>query len=160
MAAVEDDAPEVEIERVVELLGGQRVLHRRIRNRLEAHDMLDRGLPGQAVAHLIGSFTMLRRQGRHASLEKAVGVSLRTCRRRNGDPERRLSPEQSGRTWIFAEILARATALLGCQSAAEAWLDRPALALDRRKPIDLLSTPRGVQTIKDHLTRLEHGVHT
>jgi uncharacterized protein (DUF2384 family) len=31
------------------------------------------------------------------------------------------------------------------------------MALEQRKPIDLLSTPAGVE---DHLTRLEYGVYT
>ena len=159
MAAVEHEAGDSEVERTVALLGGRRVLRRPIRNRLEAHDLLDRGLPGQALAHLVDAVAILR-EGRHGSLEKAVGLSLRTYQRRKEEPERPLSPEQSGRAWKFAEILARATALLGTQAAAEAWLDRPAMALDRRKPIDLLSTPAGVETVEDHLTRLEHGVYT
>ena len=29
-----------------------------------------------------------------------------------------------------------------------------------RKPIDLLSTPAGVESVEDHLTRLEYGVYT
>ena len=33
------------------------------------------------------------------------------------------------------------------------------MALDGHKPIDLLSTPAGVETIEDHLTRLEYGVY-
>ena len=75
-------------------------------------------------------------------------------------PDARLSPEQSGRAWTFAEILARATALLGDRAEAEAWLDRSAIGLDGRKPIDLLATPAGVALIEDYLTRLEHGVYT
>jgi putative toxin-antitoxin system antitoxin component (TIGR02293 family) len=159
MAAAEREAGDAEIERTVALLGGRRVLHRSIRNRLEAHDLLNRGLPGQALSHLVGTVALLR-EDQHGSLERAVGISLRTYQRRREDPDRPLSPEQSGRTWTFAEILARATALLGSQDAAEAWLDSPTMALDRRKPIDLLSTPAGVETVEDHLTRLEHGVYT
>ena len=34
------------------------------------------------------------------------------------------------------------------QAEAEAWLERPAMALERRKPIDLLSTPAGVETVR------------
>jgi putative toxin-antitoxin system antitoxin component (TIGR02293 family) len=75
-------------------------------------------------------------------------------------PEKPLSVEQSGRAWKFAEILGRATELLGSQAEAEAWLERPAMALDQRKPIDLLSTPAGVEAIEEHLTRLEYGVYT
>jgi putative toxin-antitoxin system antitoxin component (TIGR02293 family) len=96
----------------------------------------------------------------HGSLEKAVGISLRTYQRRKDALDKPLSPEQSGRAWKFAEILGRATELFGSQGEAEAWLERPAMALEQRKPIDLLSTPAGVGSVEDHLTRLEYGVYT
>ena len=57
-------------------------------------------------------------------------------------------------------ILARATALLGSRSEAERWLERPAIGLDRRRPIDLLSTTAGVELVENHLERLEYGVYT
>jgi putative toxin-antitoxin system antitoxin component (TIGR02293 family) len=99
------------------------------------------------------------RTPQHGSLEKAVGISLRTYQRKRDALDKPLSPEQSGRTWKFAEILARATAIFGSQAEAEQWLERPAIGLEQRRPIDLLSTPAGVETVEDHLTRLEYGVY-
>lgn len=58
-----------------------------------------------------------------------------------------------------AEILARATEVFGTQGEAEKWLERPALGLNGRKPIDLLSTPAGVNVVEDFLQRLEYCVH-
>ncbi len=49
--------------------------------------------------------------------------------------------------------------MFGSQDEAEQWLERPAIGLDQRRPIDLLSSPAGVETIEDHLTRLEYGVY-
>lgn len=154
-AVLQDDV----VGRAADMLGGRQVLHRRVRNRLEAHDLLQEGLPGHALTHLVQDVALLRAAG-HGSLEKAVGISLRTYQRRMDAPDAKLSPEQSGRAWTFAEILARATSLLGDRSEAEAWFERPAIGLDGRKPIDLLATPAGVALIEDYLTRLEHGVYT
>jgi len=159
MALVGPAIEDVEISRTVELLGGRRILHRPIRSRLEAHDLLQKGLPGQALKHLVNYVAILRAP-HHGSLEKAVGISLRTYQRRKDALDRLLSPEQSGRTWKFAEILGRATELFGSQAEAEEWLERPAMALEQRRPIDLLSTPAGVESVEDHLTRLEYGVYT
>jgi putative toxin-antitoxin system antitoxin component (TIGR02293 family) len=159
MDVVEPLAEDAEISRTVRLLGGRRTLHRPVRNRLEAHDLLQAGLPGHALEHLVNDVAILR-VSHHGSMEKAVGISLRTYQRRKEAPDRPLSPEQSGRTWKFAEILGRATELFGSQAEAEAWLERPAMALDRRRPIDLLSTPAGLRSVEDHLTRLEYGVYT
>ena len=159
MALAEPTIEDVEISRTVELLGGRRTLHRPVRSRLEAHDLLQQGLPGHALKHLVNDVAMLRAP-HHGSLEKAVGISLRTYQRRKDAPDKKLSPEQSGRAWKFAEILGRAIALFGSQAEAEEWLERPAMALEQRRPIDLLSTPAGVESVEDHLTRLEYGVYT
>jgi putative toxin-antitoxin system antitoxin component (TIGR02293 family) len=147
------------ISRTVELLGGRRTLHRQIHSRLEAHDLIQQGLPGYALKHLV-SYVAILQLPHHGTLEKAIGISLRTYQRRKDAPDKPLSPEQSGRTWKFAEILGRATEVFGSQPKAEEWLERPAMAFEQRKPIDLLSTPAGVQTVEDHLTRLEYGVYT
>ncbi|MDB5415626.1 MAG: antitoxin [Rubritepida sp.] len=150
---------DLEISRTSELLGGQQTLHRQVRSRLEVHDLLQQGLPGHALKYLVNRIATLRVLD-HDGLEKAIGISLRTYQRRKDAPEKRLSTEQSGRTWKFAEILGRAGELLGSQAEAEEWLESPSMALEQRRPIDLLSTPAGVTAIEDHLTRLEYGVYT
>jgi putative toxin-antitoxin system antitoxin component (TIGR02293 family) len=146
----------MELQRVADLLGGARILRRQLRNPLDAHEMLLKGLPGKALSHLIENLVVLPVE---ASLEKAVGMSLRTFQRRKDTPLRPLRPEQSGRTWKFAEILAKATAVLGSQEEAEQWLERPAIGLNQRRPIDLLATSAGVEMIEDFLERLEFGVY-
>lgn len=159
MAVADLPADEDPLGRTIALLGGRRTLRRPVRSRLEAHDLLQQGLPGHALRHLVEHVALLRDAG-HDGLEKAVGLSLRTWQRRRDTPDRPLTPQQSARTWTFAEILARASAVFGSQAAAEAWLEAPAMALDRRRPIDLLATPAGVQALQDHLTRMEQGVYT
>ena len=145
-----------EVQRVADLLGGARVLRHRLKNALDVHEALASGLPGAALTHLIDNLVSLRDP---ASIEKAVGISRRTFQRRKVAPRKPLSQEQSGRTWKFAEILAKATAVLGSQEEAEQWLERPAVGLDRRLPIDLLATPAGVRIVEDFLERLEYGVY-
>lgn len=149
-------AQPTELQRVVGLLGGAEVLRHRLNNRLDVHELLLQGLPGQAVSHLVGSLMVLKRT---ASLERAVGMSLRTFQRRKYAPAEPLNQEQSGRAWKFAEILAKATEVFGSQEEAEQWLERPAIGLDQWRPIDLLATPAGVELVEDLLKRLEYGVY-
>ncbi len=146
-----------EVQRVAELLGGVKVLRHRLKNALDVHEALATGLPGAALTHLIDNLVSLRDP---ASIEKAVGISRRTFQRRKVAPKKPLSQEQSGRTWTFAEILAKATAVLGSQEEAERWLERPAIGLDQRRPIDLLATPAGVRILEELLGRLDYGVYT
>ncbi len=144
-------------ERVEQLLGGRKVLGRRIAGPLDAHDLLVTGLPSDALRFLVTNLLVIQAT---ESLGKAVGMSLRTYQRRRGGPAKALNSEQSGRAWKFAEVLSRATTVFGSQAEAEHWLERPAVGLDQRKPIDLLATPAGVEMVEDHLTRLEYGVYT
>ena len=145
------------LRRVVDLLGGVELLRQQVTNPLDAHEMLLQGMPGEALRHLVDSFVVLRMT---TSLEKAMGMSLRTFQRRGDTPAKPLSKEQGGRTWKFAEILAKATSLLGSQQEAERWLEQPAVGLDQRRPIDLLSTPAGLEIVEDFLGRLEYDVYT
>jgi|SRR6516165_6038775 putative toxin-antitoxin system antitoxin component (TIGR02293 family) len=145
-----------ELQRVAALLGGARILRHELRNTLDAHEMLVQGLPGKALSYLVDNLLILQK---NASLEKAIGMSLRTFQRHKDAPAKPLSQEQSGRTWKFAEILANATSVLGSQEAAERWLECPAIGLDQRRPIDLLGTPAGVELVEDFLERLEYGVY-
>ena len=159
MALAEPLVEDSQTTRTAALLGGRRTLHRSVRSRLEAHDLLQEGLPGHALKHLVDDVAILHDLQRDG-LERAVGISLRTYQRRLAALDKPLSPEQSGRTWKFAEILIRSIDLLGSRAEAERWLAGPVMALDQRKPIDLLSTPAGVESIEDHLTRMEYGVYT
>ena len=152
----EGTAGDTELQRVADLLGGARILRRSVASPLEAHELILQGLPGEALSHLVSSFTVIART---PSLEKAVGMSLRTFQRRRKALSKPLSQEQSGRTWKFAEILAKATRVFGTQAEAELWLERPAMGLDGRRPIDLMSTPAGSRLVESFLTQLEYGVY-
>jgi putative toxin-antitoxin system antitoxin component (TIGR02293 family) len=157
-AAAEKPAPRGlgnDLQKVADLLGGPRILSRRITSTLDAHELLLDGLPGSALTHFVSHLLFIQTD----SLEKAFGMSLRTFQRRKDAPNKPLSQEQSGRTWKFAEILAKATDVFGSQEEAEQWLERPAIGLDQRRPIDLLATPAGIELVEQYLTRLAYGVY-
>ena len=145
------------LKRVQGLLGGPQAIGHAIATPLDAHEVLSSGLSSRSLNHLLDHLVVLRKS---PSLEKAVGMSLRTYHRRKNAPAKPLSREQSGRAWKFAEILAKATEVLGGQEAAEQWLDTPAIALNRHRPLDLLATPAGVAMVEDLLERMDHGVYT
>ena len=157
-AAAEKPAPKGlgnDLQKVADLLGGPRILSRRITSALDAHELLLDGLPGSALTHFVNHLIFIQKD----ALEKAFGMSLRTFQRRKDAPDKPLSQEQSGRTWKFAEILAKATDVFGSQEDAEQWLERPAIGLDQRRPIDLLATPAGIELVEQYLTRLAYGVY-
>jgi putative toxin-antitoxin system antitoxin component (TIGR02293 family) len=141
---------------VAGLLGGAAIIGRPLGSgALDAHFLIEAGIPNRAVDHLAQSLKVMGQQ----SLEQAIGISLRTLQRKEKRPRELLSPEQAGRTWQFAELLAKATVVFGAQDEAEQWFERPAIGLNQKRPIDLLTTPAGVKVVEDHLERLAYGVY-
>ena len=144
-------------DRAVQLLGGAQHLGRQVVGQLDAHAVILNGMPTSAVTCLLKDLAHLKVT---KSIEGAVGFSLRTLQRRRGRPEGLLTPEQGGKIWLFAEVLALATEVLGSQDAAERWLESPVMALDGNQPIDLLATSAGTEMVKELLGRLQYGVYT
>ena len=152
MNAETDDAV-----RAFRLLGGQKVIKQTVRNSLDAHDVIVKGISSQALLHLVDTVSVLSSGD---ALNKAIGMSLRTLQRKRAEKGKdRLSTEQSSRAWRFAELLAQATDVFGDQEAAEAWMLAPAISLDNRRPIDLLSSAAGAEAVENSLTRMEYGVY-
>lgn len=150
-------ATETTAAQAYRLLGGRKMLRQPVQTVLEAHDLILKGLPSAALLQLIEGVQVLSRGD---TMEKAIGMSLRTLQRRKKDAAHsQLSPEQSSRTWRFAEVLAQATDVMGSQAAAESWLESPAMGLDNRRPIDLLASDVGADAVKAYLTQMEYGVY-
>ena len=141
---------------VINFLGGRQVFKTAITSKLEVHEVILKGIPGGALTHMVKHIKTMK----PSDLVRAVGVSIRTVQRRAGAPQKSLSQDQGGRAWKFAEILTTATEVFGSQEDAEKWLITPAVALDQRRPVDLLSSPAGVEMVEQLLGRLEHGVYT
>lgn len=157
---VEEAAALEDVERVMQdvsdLLGGRQILGVTIESELDAHELLHRGLPRASLDSLIERLNIIE----VAEAAEALGTSLRTLQRHKKTPVVHLDVQQSGRAWKFAEILAKATRVLGSQDEAEQWLRRPAIGLDQQRPIDLLTTPAGVKLVEDYLGRLEYDGYT
>jgi putative toxin-antitoxin system antitoxin component (TIGR02293 family) len=149
---------------ISDLLGGSQVLGSQVKSDLEAHERLHQGLPRAALNSLVDKLHYIESD----EVSTALGMSLRTLQRHRSEPDAlldvqqsgRLDVQQSGRAWTFAEILAKATHVLGSQDEAEQWLRRPAIGLDQQRPIDLLTTPAGVKLVEDYLGRLEYDGYT
>ena len=149
-----DQAPDDHALQAWRILGGRNIMKAAMRSSLEAHDAISKGFDPKALFHLIENVGVLATE---EALQGVLGISQRTLQRKR--KAERLSSDQSSRMWRFAEILAQATNALGSQEEAERWMMEPAMGLDNRRPIDLLSTVAGAEAVEDHLTRMEYGVY-
>jgi putative toxin-antitoxin system antitoxin component (TIGR02293 family) len=88
-----------------------------------------------------------------------TGLSKRTIQRRQQKPAETLSSEQSARALLGAQVLEQSIRVLGTPKLAEAWMSKPAIGLDGRRPIDLLDNAIGTQLVSELLARVEYGVY-
>jgi putative toxin-antitoxin system antitoxin component (TIGR02293 family) len=140
----------------VEIVGGKRLFKSPPQSRAEIHRALVEGVPYAMLVNLVAQLGALSSD----DVAAAVGISGRTLRRHQEQPERTMPPDLASRTWQFAEILAQASAVFGGPAAAEAWMAAPATGLDGARPIELLRTLQGAELVTEFLGRLEHGVYT
>ncbi|MFN8702541.1 MAG: antitoxin Xre/MbcA/ParS toxin-binding domain-containing protein [Rhodospirillales bacterium] len=153
----EAENPVAEYANAFELLGGTRIVRHIPDTPVQLHKLLARGLPSRALTTMSGAFTVINGD---EWIVKAVSISPRTYARYKLTPAKLLDRDQSDRTWRSAMILAKAIDVFGSRKEAEEWLSTPAMALDKQRPIDLLSTTTGVQLVSDILGRIDYGVYT
>lgn len=142
--------------RVMDLMGGRKVLKAEPLSRADVHELIQTGLPTRSVSALVGGALLLRSE----QMLEAIGISLRTFQRFKVDRDGSLSSEQSDRAWRLSELLVKATELFGSRQEAERWFDTPAPALDRKKPIELMTSSVGARMVEQLLGRIEYGVYT
>ena len=109
---------------------------------------VEHGLP-------ISVLSELRELLREDEIERLV-IPRRTLahRRLRGEP---LSAEESDRALRIARVTELATAPLGPQDKAMAWLRHDHRLLDGRKPLDLSRTEAGARLIENMLARIAWG---
>jgi putative toxin-antitoxin system antitoxin component (TIGR02293 family) len=88
-----------------------------------------------------------------------IGISLATLsrRRQNREP---LDPAHGDRIMRYARLYWLVVELHdGAATAAQAWLSRPARALQGAKPVDFAETETGAREVEHLIGRLEYGVY-
>ncbi|MBK6401126.1 MAG: DUF2384 domain-containing protein [Rhodocyclaceae bacterium] len=138
---------------VVKILGGQRLLGRRVMNPLDLADVVEAGLPRQAADRL-----QQRLDWSEGELAKGLGVSGKTLQRIGKDTDARLTPAQSDRLFRLARIVGFAEEVFEDSERAHRWLKEPQRGLGNRTPLSLLGTEAGAREVEDLLGRIEYGV--
>jgi putative toxin-antitoxin system antitoxin component (TIGR02293 family) len=143
----------ITVQRIVETLGGTRVLKRRARSLEDLLAQLRRGLPYASVEALAAGFGI-----RKEELVAVLHLPPRTLARRKR--EQRLRADESDRLFRLGRIAALAQELLGSREKASRWLHRPNRALGGVIPLHHLDTDLGARQVEDLLLRIAHGVYS
>ncbi|MNJ14624.1 hypothetical protein D3C77_88540 [compost metagenome] len=88
-----------------------------------------------------------------------IDVNYLTFSRRKMEDKKTLSTEQSVRLYTFIRTLDALLKLYnGDVSFSIQWLKSPSRALGGEMPLEMLSTPPGVEAVMDLIGQIEHGI--
>lgn len=140
-------------QQAVHMLGGARVLGRKVHSLLDLIDLIEKGVPRKAAERLRDRLGLSEQE-----LARSLGVSAKTLQRQAKARQARLSPAQGDRLYRLARIVALAEEVLENEERARRWLREPQRGLGGRLPLNLLRTEAGAREVEDLLGRIEHGV--
>jgi putative toxin-antitoxin system antitoxin component (TIGR02293 family) len=142
------------VNAIAEVLGGRKVLKRKIGTAEELVRITREGLPVDILRELAEELDMDRRV-----IASLVGIPVRTLSRRLSSHSR-LSAAESDRSVRLARIVAQAKDTFDDPPKAATWLQAPNRVLKGQRPIELLDTDAGVQQVETVLGRIAYGIYS
>jgi len=140
-----------EVEGVLDVLGGAKVLGRGVRSPEELVDKVRNGLPFAALSAVMEEYGISRNV-----VCDVLQLSRRNFLRRK--EQKRLSADESDRLYRLARVLAHANRVFEDPDESAEWIQTPNVALGKQQPLTLLDTDIGVQQVDQILGRIEHGI--
>lgn len=144
----------MEIEAIVDVLGGRRVVGKAVKNPDDLAQLVRTGLPAGSIPALAERLHL-----GNSALSRKLGIPQRTLTRRLSLGVR-LTPAESDRTVRMARVFANAVEMIGDRTKAIEWLSTPNRALGGEKPLDRLDTDMGARMVEDILGRIAYGVYS
>ena len=145
---------EEETKQVIALLGGRKVLGRRVSDAGEMKKALRKGLPFGAFESLLQALKV-----GSGELADLMGVAWRTLARRK-TAQAQMSPIESDRLYRIAFITAIASNALGSLVKGREWLQTDNRALGGDPPIKYLDTEIGERQVEELLNRINYGIYS
>ncbi len=142
------------VDAIAEVLGGRKVLKRKISTAEELVQITRKGLPVDILRELAVELGIDRQ-----AVASLIGIPARTLSRRLSSRSR-LSAAESDRSVRVARIVAQAKDTFDDLPMAANWLQAPNRVLKGQRPIDLLDTDAGVQQVETVLGRIAYGVYS
>ena len=137
---------------VQEVLGGPKVLGRKVASLVEFDHLIREGLPWASARHVKEALDLS-----DELFAYWLATSPRTLARwKKSRP--RLSSATSSRLYRLAAIVVMAREVFEDMEAAMDWLRHPQVGLGGRIPLELAMTEPGAREVENLLGRLEHGV--
>jgi putative toxin-antitoxin system antitoxin component (TIGR02293 family) len=139
-----------ELRAIVDELGGEGVLKRRLKRDGDLQAAIRDGFPQKVIDELMEAADLTIKE-----LAASLDLSPRSLQRRRR--EGRLAPYESDRIYRLARIVALAKSSLGSREGATRWLKRPNRALGGKAPLAMIDTEIGARAVENVLGRIAFG---
>ena len=150
IGATISDSMVAELRAVVDELGGEAVLKRRLSRNIDLQAAIREGFPQRVIEELMRAAGLSIKE-----LAACLDLSPRSLQRRRR--EGRLARYESDRVYRLARIVALAKSSLGGRDAATRWLKRPNRALGGKAPLAVIDTELGARSVENVLGRIAFG---
>ena len=141
----------MELVKLSKILGGERVLHKRLKTQLDLIELSNRGIPKIALNHLM--MYMNWSIGMTASL---LPITERTIQRYS--EEDCFNSVVSEQILQISQVIARGLEVFEDKEKFLSWMNHPNSAIANKTPFELMSSKFGSEMILDELGRIEHGI--
>ncbi|MCL4473167.1 MAG: DUF2384 domain-containing protein [Actinobacteria bacterium] len=136
---------------VEELLGGEKILGRKLRGINDFIELGRKGIKKSALRHLATNMSLTWRD-----MAKLLPITERTLQRY--EMQKLMNQIVSEQALQLAEVVAMGIDVFGDRENFLTWLSLPCAALGERKPIELLGSRFGIELVIDELGRIAHGI--
>lgn len=141
----------MELSGIAKILGGHRVLHKRIQNRLDLIELSSMGITKNALSRLAKYLCFSMSQ-----MAELLPVTERTIQRYA--PNKHFNRVISEQILKITEVAAKGADVFADKDKFLSWMNHPHTALANRTPMSLLNSRFGTEMVLDELGRIEHGV--
>ena len=140
-----------DVLRVVQTLGGPKVLREKLFTVADLERAIGRGLPFAALKYVVRHFPE-----RQKTRVQQIVMPRSTLQRR--EEEGRLRPSESERLERIARLATLAEQVWESEEAAQQFLTTPHPMLDNQAPLELAATDLGTRRVETLLWNLEHSL--
>ncbi len=138
--------------RTLKQLGGKNILQREIRNDHDLLEAIKAGIPSLAIDYWIKD-----RKISKTSIAKFLGITPKTLERTK---DKKLAQREGDAFVQLVDLFAFGEEVLGKKEIFLQWIHTENAALAFKKPIDLLHTSIGRETVRTVLGRIEYGIYS
>lgn len=143
----------MQLSQVGEILGGERVLGKKLQSRMDLVELGNLGVTKNAVSHLANYLSLSWKQ-----VADLLPVTERTIQRYSSGQH--FNSAVSEQVLHLAELLAKGTEVFQDKNKLIIWLNTPHKVFSGKTPFSMLGSHFGMELVLEELGRIEFGVYS